>query len=472
MDLPSSGRPKEFAFFPMRNFKTYEAPKLPIEEPNTDFKRKYPADMELGQELADNARVWKVYRDEAMQHDDGLLDGWNNTIDILLTFAGLFSAAVTAFVVESYQFLQPGTLDLGAALYALAVNDTAMLHSLATSSSQPSSPARWINGLWFTSLFFSLVAAFLCILVKQWLDEYKARTRASSQNPKHWSRRRAFYFRAVDSWGVPVIISLLPLLLHAALFLFFAGMVVLLWSLNRAVAGWLSGLALLALLLYLVSLLIPVWDAACPFATPLARLLRRLWTPFWAWALRHAGFASELAAAAVFRFQHVWTNQSPLGAVCPHPRSIRCWTSSKAFHDTHDKSFFDQVIHFDSLRSHDDRGLTILDVAMRDELDCDALCWLIFSVSDNDAGAVGFQALGAAEPYSPLAERLIARGVARASQQRLLSNSNWSTPAQVAPSLVLWTTDGTTTGGWNLGNHIPTFDFFSVLSSYPSMHQN
>ncbi|KZV90718.1 hypothetical protein EXIGLDRAFT_648927, partial [Exidia glandulosa HHB12029] len=236
MDLPNSGRPKKFDFFPMRNFKTYEAPKLPIEEANTDFKRKYPADMELGQELADNARVWKVYRDEAIQHDDGLLDGWNNTIDILLTFAGLFSAAVTAFVVESYQFLQPGTLDLGAALYALAVNDTAMLRSLATSSPQPSSPARWINGLWFTSLFFSLVAAFLCILVKQWLDEYKARTRASSQNPKHWSRRRAFYFRAIDSWGVPVIISLLPLLLHAALFLFFAGMVVLLWSLNRAVA--------------------------------------------------------------------------------------------------------------------------------------------------------------------------------------------------------------------------------------------
>ncbi|KZV90725.1 hypothetical protein EXIGLDRAFT_616544, partial [Exidia glandulosa HHB12029] len=132
--------------------------------------------MQLGQELADNARVWKVYRDEAIQHDDGLLKGWNNTIDILLTFAGLFSAAVTAFVVESYQFLQPAGLDLGMALYALATNDTTSLLNLATAASRPSSTARWINGLWFTSLFFALAAAFLCILVKQWLDEYTART--------------------------------------------------------------------------------------------------------------------------------------------------------------------------------------------------------------------------------------------------------------------------------------------------------
>ncbi|KZV89301.1 hypothetical protein EXIGLDRAFT_580085, partial [Exidia glandulosa HHB12029] len=176
------------------------------------------------------ARVWKVYRDEAIQHDDGMLQAWNNTINILLTFSGLFSAAVTAFVIESYQFLQAGSVGLGTALYALAVNDTSTIRSFSTSPGHPSSTALFINGLWFTSLFLSLAAAFLCILVKQWLDEYTVRTRASSQNPRHWSRRRAFYFHALDDWGVSGIISVLPVLLHAALFLFFAGMVVLLSS--------------------------------------------------------------------------------------------------------------------------------------------------------------------------------------------------------------------------------------------------
>ncbi|KZV80822.1 hypothetical protein EXIGLDRAFT_659114, partial [Exidia glandulosa HHB12029] len=169
---------KRFELFPIRYVKPAVGAtvKLRTEEPDTDFKRKYPPDAELGQELAENARVWKVYRDEAIQHDDGVLAGWNNTIDILLTFAGLFSAAVTAFVVESYQFLQPAALDFGAAFYALAINDTDTLHTLAVSTSHPGSTARWINGLWFTSLFFALAAAFLCILVKQWLDEYTART--------------------------------------------------------------------------------------------------------------------------------------------------------------------------------------------------------------------------------------------------------------------------------------------------------
>ncbi|KZV90714.1 hypothetical protein EXIGLDRAFT_572682, partial [Exidia glandulosa HHB12029] len=114
---------------------------------------------------------WKVYRDEAIQHDDGVLKGWNNTIDILLTFAGLFSAAVTAFVIESYQFLQPGGLpDVASIASALLVNDIAALRTLAASprTASPSSTSLWINGLWFTSLFLSLAAAFLCILVKQW----------------------------------------------------------------------------------------------------------------------------------------------------------------------------------------------------------------------------------------------------------------------------------------------------------------
>ncbi|KZV89272.1 hypothetical protein EXIGLDRAFT_751246, partial [Exidia glandulosa HHB12029] len=257
---------------------------------DTDFRKKYPADLELGQELDDTARVWKVYRDEAIQHDDGMLQAWNNTINILLTFSGLFSAAVTAFVVESYQFLQSSSVVRDSASDPLAVR--AAIRSFSTSKSQPSSaapsahpssPALIINGLWFTSLFLSLAAAFLCILIKQWLDEYTVRTRASSQNPKHWSRRRAFYFRALDDWGVAGIISALPLLLHAALFLFFAGMVVLLWSLSKALAAWLSGMGGLLLLLYGTSLCLPIWNDACPFATPLLKQLGRSWVLFCTW---------------------------------------------------------------------------------------------------------------------------------------------------------------------------------------------
>ncbi|KZV95235.1 hypothetical protein EXIGLDRAFT_644410, partial [Exidia glandulosa HHB12029] len=122
--------------------------------------------------MDDGARVWKVYRKEANAYDDALLDGWSSTLDILLIFAGLFSAVATAFVIESYQLLQPDSAAYtAAALYILV---SATNHSTGIVLPSPpdlqyaSSLARWINGLWFTSILLSLIVALLSILVKQW----------------------------------------------------------------------------------------------------------------------------------------------------------------------------------------------------------------------------------------------------------------------------------------------------------------
>ena len=40
----------------------------------------------FGEEAAPNARVWKVYRDAVNEVDDDMLDGWTDTLNILLTF--------------------------------------------------------------------------------------------------------------------------------------------------------------------------------------------------------------------------------------------------------------------------------------------------------------------------------------------------------------------------------------------------
>jgi len=57
--------------------------------------------LRFGEEAADNARVWKLYRDRVSDRDDNTIDGWNRTLDILLIFAGLFSAVATAFIIEA-----------------------------------------------------------------------------------------------------------------------------------------------------------------------------------------------------------------------------------------------------------------------------------------------------------------------------------------------------------------------------------
>ncbi|KZV97514.1 hypothetical protein EXIGLDRAFT_747026 [Exidia glandulosa HHB12029] len=184
----------------------------PPEELKTEFQRKYPPDP-FGEEMAASARVWKVFKDEATKHDKTLLDGWNKTLDILLIFAGLFSAVATAFVVESYKLLQPDyeeyiATTLFAALSSRNVSGVPQDSTIDLRNPADFAPkrsSRWLNGMWFTSLVLSLLVAFLCILLKQWLEEYNGRISAPFPSVRQWARRRTLYFDGLTNWAVPPV---------------------------------------------------------------------------------------------------------------------------------------------------------------------------------------------------------------------------------------------------------------------------
>ncbi|EJD41709.1 hypothetical protein AURDEDRAFT_27333, partial [Auricularia subglabra TFB-10046 SS5] len=94
--------------------------------------------------------------------------------------AGLFSAVLTAFLIESYKSLQTDNLQYIATLLYTAATTSGGLQLSATGLlppdklSQPTLSQRTTNGLWFVSLFISLTVALLSILIKQWLDEYES----------------------------------------------------------------------------------------------------------------------------------------------------------------------------------------------------------------------------------------------------------------------------------------------------------
>lgn len=138
----------------------------------------------------------------------------------------------------------------------------------------PLRSSRWLNGIWFTSLVLSLIVAFLCILLKQWLEEYNGRILAPFPSVRQWARRRTFYFDGLTDWGVPVFIALLPILLHVALFLFLAGLGVFLLPLDSANAIWLLTLTGCLAVFYVVSTILPFARPDCPSSTPMIRLLR------------------------------------------------------------------------------------------------------------------------------------------------------------------------------------------------------
>ncbi|KAG6809212.1 hypothetical protein H0H93_016013 [Arthromyces matolae] len=82
---------------------------------NHDYNAIYEAEP-AGQESSENARVWRVYLDEADAYDTDMINSFETILDSLLVFASLFSAVVTTFVAQTSQVLQPDNAQITVSL--------------------------------------------------------------------------------------------------------------------------------------------------------------------------------------------------------------------------------------------------------------------------------------------------------------------------------------------------------------------
>ncbi|KAI0313709.1 hypothetical protein OF83DRAFT_1045276, partial [Amylostereum chailletii] len=60
--------------------------------------------------------IWSSYLSHANKLDNDLVERWKGDMDGILIFSGLFSAVVTAFIVETYKLLQPDNTQAAADL--------------------------------------------------------------------------------------------------------------------------------------------------------------------------------------------------------------------------------------------------------------------------------------------------------------------------------------------------------------------
>ncbi|KAF7343239.1 hypothetical protein MVEN_01755300 [Mycena venus] len=248
-----------------------------VQGPPTDYRRKYAEDPPY-KELDPEARVWHVYNDESAIFDNDMIIESGDSLDILLVFAGLFSGVLTTFVAQTSQALAPDNIAISnSILLELVALQRAQANGTSLDSIPPAdisfTAARtdiWVNGLWFTSLALSLTTALLAVLAKQWLRQYSSFITGSTRDR---ALIRQFRYACFDKWGVQFIIGLLPTVLHLALFLFMAGLVVFLYALDHiiarvvaAIAGFLGGT-------YMLTNALPIVAVGCPYRTPLTALL-------------------------------------------------------------------------------------------------------------------------------------------------------------------------------------------------------
>jgi hypothetical protein len=202
----------------------------------------------------------------------------------LLVKTGLFSAVLTAFLVESYQNLQVDKADVEIALLQqiAARNISIPSNSVAPLSFVSDFIApKWairINVLWFSSLLCSLAVGSFGILVKQWLQEYLSLDSMSAPIRVHDHIERR---QALQKWRVFEIAAVLPLVLQIAFLLFFVGMCYFTVSVQKTISfasislvgGW--------AFIFLSTVIAPLFWPRCPFRSPWLNTLQN-WIGFFA----------------------------------------------------------------------------------------------------------------------------------------------------------------------------------------------
>ncbi|KAJ7138900.1 hypothetical protein C8R46DRAFT_1013896, partial [Mycena filopes] len=226
-------------------------------------------------EEAAGSQLWAVYVAEAEKYDRSLVESWKSDMEGMLIFAGLFSASLTAFIIESYKTLVPDSNDATLQMLTqISQQLAAAAGGRAFQASPPppfSPPATSLicNSLWFISLGLSLTCALIATLLEQWARDFlhKADMRSA---PVIRARIFSYLYYGLKRFHMHTVVDVIPLLLHTSLIFFFAGLVAFLWPINITIAILAAALLATVLSVYSFLTVLPLWWPDCPYRTPLS----------------------------------------------------------------------------------------------------------------------------------------------------------------------------------------------------------
>ncbi|KAJ6527181.1 hypothetical protein B0H19DRAFT_543751 [Mycena capillaripes] len=244
-------------------------------------------------EEAAASKLWAVYVSEAEKYDKSLVESWKTDMEGMLIFAGLFSASLTAFIIESYKTLVP---DSGASSVILLSQISKQLAATGNGSTfevpapvhfTPSASSLFCNALWFISLGLSLTCALIATLLEQWARDFlhKADMRSA---PVIRARIFSYLYYGMKRFNMHTVVDIIPLLLHASLVFFFAGLVAFLLPINFLMTAVAAAILAAVVAVYFMLTLFPLWYLDCPYRTPLSTAFWRFSQDFMAmWRRRH-----------------------------------------------------------------------------------------------------------------------------------------------------------------------------------------
>ena len=185
---------------------------------------------------------------------------------------GLFSVIVATFLTLSLSKLSPDKGDQTVALLSQLVHVSSGVPVVVQDTTfKPPASIVVVNVLWFLSLTLSMSCALLATLMQQWARRYMSYARYRG-TPRKQARVRAYMSEGVEKFKISRALEAMHILLHASVFLFFAGLIQFLLPINKVVAFSTLGCVAVFAFIYAILTLLPHWRLNCPYRTPLSWL--------------------------------------------------------------------------------------------------------------------------------------------------------------------------------------------------------
>ncbi|KAF5355359.1 hypothetical protein D9758_006110 [Tetrapyrgos nigripes] len=241
-------------------------------------------------------KLWNMYIIQAQEYDKSLLEGWKSDMDGMLLFSALYSAILTAFIIESYKNLQADPTV--ALLTQISQQLTSLSNGTAANfdapSFQPSAPSILCNILWFLSLALGLTCSLLATFVQQWTRDFmhKATLRPS---PVVQARVLAFTYLGLRRFGMHTFVDTIPILLHISILSFFVGLIGFLLPVNLALTYLVVCVLVVFMLVYIGLTCIPLFYLDAPYRTPVSDLLWRCGNMLHGFMLRQHTLSGDLS---------------------------------------------------------------------------------------------------------------------------------------------------------------------------------
>ncbi|KAF8798272.1 hypothetical protein BYT27DRAFT_7218537 [Phlegmacium glaucopus] len=217
------------------------------------------------------------------------METWRDDMDSIIIFAGLFSAVLTAFLVDASKNLKPDPTEQTNALLSQTVVLLAQIsQQLGPNGSQtiisPLQPVEQfmlnpsdlrVNIFWYMSLGFSITAALGATLVQQWVRDYLQLFQRLSGSLER-SRMRQYLFHGLSTNHMSLVVECIPAFIHISLFLFFVGLAENLFATNHAVGITTITIMGFCAVFYISCSVFPILYPQTPFHTPLSNVFWRM----------------------------------------------------------------------------------------------------------------------------------------------------------------------------------------------------